>query len=62
MTCSEEGHIDGHLDALASGIEELMISYDRLQDLIGVMPMRHCAFFDQIVVLEEERRRRRRDS
>lgn len=62
MTCGEEGHIDGHLDALASGIEELMISYDRLQDLIGVMPMRHCAFFDQIVVLEEERRRRRRNS
>ncbi len=60
MTCGEEGHIDGHLNALANGIEELMISYDRIQDLIGVMPARHCAFFDEFVVLEEERRRRRR--
>ena len=38
-----------------------MISYDRLQDLIGVLPLRHCAFFDQMVVLEEDRRHRRRD-
>jgi hypothetical protein len=57
MIGGEDG-IDEHLDGLAAGIEEVMISYDRLQDLIGVMPARHCAFFDQMVVLEEERRRR----
>jgi hypothetical protein len=55
-----EDRIDEHLDGLATGIEELMISYDRLQDLIGAMPARHCAFFDQMVVLEEERHRRAR--
>jgi hypothetical protein len=58
--CGEEEHIDGHLDGLASGIEELMISYDRIQDLIGIMPPRHCAFFDEIAVLQEEPRHRRR--
>jgi hypothetical protein len=54
MVGGEEGNIDGHLDGLASGIEELMVSYDRLQDLIGMMPARHCAFLDRhMVVLEE---------
>jgi hypothetical protein len=57
MISGEHG-IDEHLDGLAGGIEEVMISYDRLQDLIGVLPARHCAFFDQMVVLEEEHRRR----
>lgn len=60
LVCGDEEHLDGHLDGLATGIEELMISYDRLQDLLGVMPGRHCAFFDQMVVLEEERPHRRR--
>jgi hypothetical protein len=57
----EEDNIDEHLDSLAAGIEELMISYDRLQDLIGVLPARHCAFVDHMVVLEEAGKRRRRD-
>jgi len=56
-----EDNIDEHLDSLATGIEELMISYDRLQDLIGVLPARHCAFVDHMVVLEEAGRRRLRD-
>jgi len=60
LICREEHHIDEHLDSLATGIDELMISYDRLQDVIGVLPPRHCAFFDQMVVLEDERRHRRR--
>lgn len=55
-----EDQIDGHLDGLSTGIEEVMVSYDRLQDLIGVMPARHCAFFDRMVVLEEERQASRR--
>lgn len=55
-----EDNIDEHLDSLATGIEELMISYDRLQDLIGVLPARHCAFVDHMVVLEEPGRRRHR--
>lgn len=55
----EAEHLDGHLDGLASGIDEAMISYDRLQDLIGVRPARHNAFFDQMVVIEDERQRRR---
>jgi hypothetical protein len=54
-----EEQIDAHLDSLATGIEELMISYDRLQDLLGVAPARHCAYFDRMVVLEEQPRRRR---
>ena len=59
MVCHGEfEHLDAHLDGLASGIDEVMISYDRLQDLIGVMPARHNAFFDRMVVLEEVRRRR----
>lgn len=53
-----ELNIDEHLDSIATGIEELMISYDRLQDLIGVLPARHCAFVDHMVVLEETGRRR----
>jgi hypothetical protein len=61
LICRDEEHIDGHLDSLATGIEELMISYDRIQDLIGILPSRHCAFFDRMVVLEEEPRHRRRD-
>jgi len=60
LICREEHHIDEHLDSLATGIDELMISYDRLQDVIGVLPPRHCAFFDHMVVLEDERRHRRR--
>jgi hypothetical protein len=56
-----EDNIDEHLDSLATGIEELMISYDRLQDLIGVLPARHCAFVDHMVVLEEAGRRRLRN-
>lgn len=56
----EEDTIDEHLDGLATGIEELMISYDRLQDLIGVLPARHCAFVDHMVVLEDAARPRRR--
>jgi len=56
---SDEERLDAHLDGLAIGIEELMISYDRLQDLLGVTPARHCAYFDRMVVLEEEPRRRR---
>ena len=55
----DEERLDAHLDGLAAGIEELMISYDRLQDLLGVTPARHCAYFDRMVVLEEEPRRRR---
>jgi hypothetical protein len=58
-TISDEERLDAHLDGLAVGIEELMISYDRLQDLLGVTPARHCAYFDRMVVLEEEPRRRR---
>jgi len=58
---SSEDWLDEHLDGLATGIEEVMISYDRLQDLIGIMPARHCAFFDQMVVLEEEQRGHRRE-
>lgn len=54
-----EEQLDAHLDGLAAGIEELMISYDRLQDLIGIAPARHFAYFDRMVVLEEEPRRRR---
>jgi hypothetical protein len=57
----DEDRLDEHLDGLATGIEEVMISYDRLQDLIGIMPARHCAFFDQMVVLEEEQRWRPRE-
>lgn len=60
LVCCDEDHIDGHLNGLATGIEELMISYDRLQDVIGVLPARHCAFFDQMVVIEEVRTHRRR--
>ncbi|MGE5756179.1 MAG: hypothetical protein ACM35G_10770 [Planctomycetaceae bacterium] len=56
-----EDRLDEHLDGLATGIEEVMISYDRLQDLLGIMPARHCAFFDQMVVLEEEQRWRQRE-
>ncbi|AGA29103.1 hypothetical protein [Singulisphaera acidiphila] len=56
-----EDTIDEHLDSLATGIEELMISYDRLQDLIGILPARHCAFVDHMVVLEEAGRRHPRD-
>jgi hypothetical protein len=59
QVCGED-HYDEHLDGLARGIDELLISYDRLQDLIGALPARHCAFFDQMVVLEEESPRRRR--
>jgi hypothetical protein len=55
----DEERLDSHLDGLAAGIEELMISYDRLQDLLGIAPARHCAYFDRMVVLEEEPRRRR---
>jgi hypothetical protein len=54
-----EEWLDTHLDALAIGIEELMVSYDRLQDLLGVTPARHCAYFEHMVVLEAEPRRRR---
>jgi hypothetical protein len=54
-----EEQLDAHLDALAVGIEELMVSYDRLQDLLGVRPARHCAYFEHMVVLEAEPRRRR---
>jgi hypothetical protein len=57
---SDEERLDAHLEGLAAGIEELMISYDRLQDLLGIAPARHCAYFDRMVVLEEEPRRRRR--
>jgi len=53
----EEDRIDEHLDQIATGIEELLISYDRLQDLIGVMPSRHCAFVEHMVVLEEAGRK-----
>jgi hypothetical protein len=54
MVCGGDGNVDGHLDGLATGIEELMVSYDHLQDLIGVMPARHSAFLDRhMVVLEE---------
>jgi hypothetical protein len=54
MVCGGDGNVDGHLDGLASGIEEMMVSYDHLQDLIGVMPARHSAFLDRhMVVLEE---------
>lgn len=60
LLCRDEVHIDDHLDSLATGIEEVMISYDRLQDLIGAFPARHCAFFGQMVVLEDEPMRRRR--
>jgi hypothetical protein len=60
LVCREEDHIDEHLDGLATGIDELMISYDRLQDVIGILPPRHCAFFDRMVVLEDEHRHRRR--
>ncbi|WP_406699625.1 hypothetical protein V5E97_12260 [Singulisphaera sp. Ch08] len=56
-----EDNIDEHIDSIATGIEELMISYDRLQDLIGVLPARHCAFVDHMVVLEEAGRRHPRD-
>jgi hypothetical protein len=56
---SGEEQLDAHLDGLAAGIEELMISYDRLQDLLGVTPARHCAYFEHMVVLEAEPRRRR---
>jgi hypothetical protein len=56
---SGEEQLDAHLDGLATGIEELMISYDRLQDLLGVTPARHCAYFEHMVVLEAEPRRRR---
>lgn len=56
-----EDTIDEHLDSLATGIEELMISYDRLQDLIGILPSRHCAFVDHMVVLEEAGRPRSRE-
>jgi hypothetical protein len=59
MVCGQGEHIDGHLEGLANGIEELMISYDRIQDLIGIMPPRHCVFFDEMAVLQEEPRRRR---
>jgi len=55
----DEERLDAHLDGLAAGIEELMISYDRLQDLLGIAPARHCAYFDRMVVLEEEPRPRR---
>jgi hypothetical protein len=55
----DEERLDAHLDGLAAGIEELLISYDRLQDLLGVAPPRHSAFFGGMVVLEEEPRRRR---
>jgi hypothetical protein len=55
----DDERLDAHLDGLAAGIEELMISYDRLQDLLGVAPARHCAYFDRMVVLEEEPRQRR---
>lgn len=58
MICHDEERIDAHLDGIATGIEELMISYDRIQDVIGAMPARHCAFFDHMVVLEEKRRPR----
>ncbi|SIN78003.1 hypothetical protein SAMN05444166_0802 [Singulisphaera sp. GP187] len=61
LVSHSEDTIDEHLDSLATGIEELMISYDRLQDLIGVLPARHCAFVDHMVVLEEAGRRRTRD-
>jgi hypothetical protein len=61
MIGGDEDQLDEHLDGLATGIEEVMISYDRLQDLIGIMPARHCAFFDQMVVLEEEQRWRPRE-
>jgi hypothetical protein len=56
---SDEERLDAHLDGIAVGIDELMISYDRLQDLLGILPARHCAYFDRMVVLEEEPRRRR---
>jgi hypothetical protein len=56
---SGEEQLDAHLDGLAAGIEELMISYDRLQDLLGVTPARHCAYFEHMVVLEAVPRRRR---
>jgi hypothetical protein len=55
-----EEQLDAHQRSLAAGIEELMISYDRLQDLLGVTPARHCAYFEHMVVLESEPRRRRR--
>ena len=58
MIAGEE-RLDAHLDGLAAGIEELMVSYDRLQDLLGVTPARHCAYFEHMVVLEAEPRRRR---
>jgi hypothetical protein len=54
-----EERLDAHLDGLAAGIEELMISYDRLQDLLGVTPARHCAYFEHMVILETEPRRPR---
>jgi hypothetical protein len=57
--CDEAGHLDGHLDGLACGIEEVLISYDRLQDVLGVLPARHDAYFDRLVILEEEAPRRR---
>jgi hypothetical protein len=56
---SDEERLDAHLDGLAAGIEELMVSYDRLQDVLGVTPARHSAFLGGMVVLEEEPRRRR---
>lgn len=55
-----EEHLDAQLDGFAAGIEELMISYDRLQHVLGVTPARHCAYFDQMVVLDEGSSRGRR--
>jgi hypothetical protein len=60
MVCHDEDEIDDQLDSLATGIEEVMISYDRIQDLIGALPGRHCAFFEAMVVLEDGGRHRRR--
>lgn len=59
LACGESGHLDAHLDGLSSGIEEVMISYDRIQDVLGALPARHDAYFDRPVILEEPRRRHR---
>lgn len=59
MTCGDPDHLDAHLGGLAGGIEEALISYDRLQDVLGTLPARHDAYFDRPVILEESRRRRR---
>ena len=61
LACGGLEHLDAHFDGLAGGIEEALISYDRLQGVLGALPARHDAFFDHPVILEEPRRRRRGD-